>query len=143
MGIESDWDAACTRAERLTAADQPVRVSWDAEGVRGILAVVLAALGPDARPALLIWHLGQGPAHVRELAAAVVGHELAAATNIDPATVDMDLPHIATWVWLTRTWPPNGPWGRPRGIARGLPDPAVDILTEWALRAAKTELDDD
>lgn len=136
-----NWDQAYARAEAVTATDQPVRDSWDFVGVRGILAVVLAALGPNAKPGSVVWHLGQGPAHVRELAAAVVGPQLAAATDIDPATVDMALPQIETWVWLTRTWPPDGPWGMARGIARGLPDPAVDLLTEWALQAAETELD--
>ncbi|MFF4607915.1 hypothetical protein ACFY12_34905 [Streptomyces sp. NPDC001339] len=102
---------------------------------------MLAALGPDADLGHVMWHLDQGPAHVRELAADVVGPQLAAATDIDPLSVETDRPHIATWVWLTRTWPPGGPWGMPRGVARGLPDPAVDLLTEWALRAAKTELD--
>ncbi|MGW0315965.1 hypothetical protein [Streptomyces flavidovirens] len=58
---------------------------------------------------------------------------------------------MATWLWLTRLWPPVPPddndglapdrprqrWdGMSRGIARNHPGAAVDLLTGWAADAA-------
>ncbi|MFJ9416679.1 hypothetical protein ACIRPT_21155 [Streptomyces sp. NPDC101227] len=131
------WKQAYERADELTAADQPLRESWEYHGVRGILAVALAALGESVATDTLVRHLDQGPAHVRQLAVALVGEHLASGTDIDPAAVDMDDPQMATWVWLTRTWPADGPWEMPRGTARGRSDPALDILTAWAALAAQ------
>ncbi|MEU2856678.1 hypothetical protein [Streptomyces syringium] len=145
------WEQAYARGEKLATADQVVASegSWELVGVRGILAVVLAALGegaagyeePSVPVGRLLWHLDQGPEHVRTLAGALFGEDLAQATDIDPAAVDMGDARTATWVWLTRTWPPGGPWdGKSRGVARGLADPAVDVLTRWAASAALTAL---
>ncbi|WP_367140691.1 MULTISPECIES: hypothetical protein [Streptomyces] len=135
------WAQAYGRAETFAEADQPVTGSWEFCGVRGILAIALSALGDSVEDEALLRHLEQGPGHVRELAAGVVGDELAWATDIDPASVDMSNVQVTTWVWLTRTWPEGGPWeGRTRGIGRGLTSPAVDILTGWAARAVEAGL---
>ncbi|MGW9046848.1 hypothetical protein ACWGQL_30490 [Streptomyces lydicus] len=137
------WEQAYARAGELAALDQPViDDSWDYTGVRANLAIALTALGErdDSAPVQtghLLWHLDRGPASVRQLAAVLLGEELAQATDIDPASVDMDNPAVSTWVWLTRSWPAGGPWGgMSRGVARGLTDPAIDILTSWAAKAA-------
>ncbi|MFF5131003.1 hypothetical protein ACFY41_29280 [Streptomyces syringium] len=146
------WEQAYARAQKLAAADQVVASegSWEFVGVRGILAVVLAALGegvdgpegPSTVPTgSLLWHLDQGPDHVRTLAGFLLGEEMDQATDIDPDSVNMNDARTATWVWLTRTWPQAGPWdGKTRGVARGLPDPAVEVLTRWAASAALTAL---
>ncbi len=140
------WEQAYARAGELAALDQPVvDDSWDCTGVRGILAIALTSLSESAKDPVqtgdLLSHLEAGPAAVRRLAAVLLGDDLAHATDIDPATVDMNDPVVGAWVWLTRSWPADGPWdGMSRGVARGLTAPALDILTGWAARAALTGL---
>ncbi|MFJ9617862.1 hypothetical protein [Streptomyces noursei] len=120
--------------------------AWEDLGTQRLMAIILAALGADD-PAeavdigRLAWHLDKGPSHVRQLAARLFGQDLAMATDIDPASVDMDDPGIAAWVWLTKSWPQDGPWdGMPRGLAPGLPLPAVEVLTPHATQAALVAL---
>lgn len=88
---------------------------------------------------------------MRELAVSLVGDELAHSLDSDPAAVvpGAGAPPVVTWLWLIRLWPPavpddvDGlpPWrprqwdGMTRGIARGNPGPAVDLLAGWAADA--------
>ncbi|GGU94434.1 hypothetical protein GCM10010211_72030 [Streptomyces albospinus] len=110
--------------------------AWKDEGVRRLVAIVLTALATQAMKDPLdtgqpVWHLNQGAGHVRQLAARPVGPDLAAATDIDPASVSLPAEGMAAWVWLTKTWPEEGTWdGMPRGLA-----PAVEVLTRAALAA--------
>ncbi|MFD7868494.1 hypothetical protein [Streptomyces sp. NPDC059783] len=154
------WAGALERAGRIATAGQPsalcTETHWDYVGVRGILAIVLWSLADDGRLDVegiplreVLDHCERGPAHVRALAAAVVGEELANGLDADPhaaAPTAGDSP-VTTWLWLTRRWPPTVPDGRPRdqsrrwdgmsrGIARDDPGAAVDILTGWAAGAA-------
>ncbi|MFJ9900030.1 hypothetical protein ACIQPR_42545 [Streptomyces sp. NPDC091280] len=87
-----------------------------------------------------------------DLAVPLVGEQL-------PHSIDADLeagvpvagdPQLATWLSLTRLWPPPVPDdidglpslrtrrhdGMIRGIAPGHPAAAVDLLTGWAADAA-------
>ncbi|WP_405749420.1 hypothetical protein OG232_04575 [Streptomyces sp. NBC_01411] len=77
----------------------------------------------------VLWHLAQGPAMVHEF-----GDELRSAADETPTE----------WAWLTRPWPKEPPLansdGMPRGIGRGSPLPAVDVVTHWAASAARAAL---
>jgi hypothetical protein len=83
----------------------------------------------------LLWHLDQGPSMVYELgAAAGLGTEA-------------PLPEAAAceWAWLNRTWPADffgggNSGGLPRGIGRGSPLPAVEVVTGWAAHAVQEAL---
>ena len=157
------WSQALTRAGQIAATLQPPALCterhWDYVGIRGVLAIVLQALAertgrsPEEVPLEeLLEHCEQGAGHVRDLAATLVGEQLAHSVDADPdaglpATSD---PPIATWLWLTRLWPPPVPddvdglpplrarrfEGMIRGIARGHPGAAVDLLSGWAADAA-------
>ncbi|MEU6350098.1 hypothetical protein ABZ896_12300 [Streptomyces sp. NPDC047072] len=159
------WSQALARAGRITACFQPPALcteqNWDYVAIRGLLAVVLAALAdqsgrsPDDVPLTeLGQHCEQGALHVRDLAAAVVGEDLAHRldTAPDAPVPNAGQPPVATWLWLTRLWPSRPPddisglppirprpqWdGLTRGIARGHAGAAVDLLPTWA--AAATE----
>ncbi|MFB7630475.1 hypothetical protein ACFC0M_05930 [Streptomyces sp. NPDC056149] len=113
-------------------------LAWEDVGVRRLMAVVLTALGTERLDTgHLVWHLAQGPEHLRQVASRLVGDELAEATDIDPDSVDRGEPGLAAWVWLTRTWPADGPWdGMPRGVAPGLTFPAVEVLSVHAVHVA-------
>ncbi|MFI1060452.1 hypothetical protein ACH4TC_00995 [Streptomyces spororaveus] len=129
--------------------------------MRSIVAMVLYALHlregvpVDAiRWQAVLWQL-RDDERVTELVTAVLpgsGHDLSrTAAPGDPVT--------ECWRWLTRTWDPHAPvesaflqpaltsdspdgwvpdapeprWGgMSRGIARGLPDPALEVCTNWA-----------
>ncbi|MFJ1751198.1 hypothetical protein ACIOJD_33960 [Streptomyces sp. NPDC088116] len=147
------WEQAYERAGALAAAGQPAGEDiWEYVATRGAIAITLQALGlagggPKEVPTgVLLWHLEEH--HLRELAVWVVGDELAWATDTDPATVDTSDPVIAAWLWLTRTWPEpegKGPirrrWdGMSRGVAPGLPDPAANIIQEWAAYCVRLAL---
>lgn len=157
------WERALIRAGRITAVDQPpalcTDLHWDYVGIRGVLAVVLQALAqqtgrsPDDVPLQDLWqHCDHGADHVRELAAALFG-DLAYSldTAPDAPVPTAEDPPVATWLWLTRLWPPAPPddvdglpparppqrWdGMTRGIARGNPGAAVDLLPISAADAA-------
>ena len=75
--------------------------------------------------------------------------------DFDLSGSDGDDPVGVQWAWLTRSWTPEhelpapgnplrqryNAWdGLPRGIARGLPDPAVSILQEAAYAIALSRL---
>ncbi|QHC23322.1 hypothetical protein [Streptomyces sp. GS7] len=147
MGWER-WGEACAQAEDNAAVDRlpTTEPAWEDVGVRRLVAIVLTALGTQAvedpvDTGQLVWHLNQGSGHVRQLAAGLVGQDLAVARDIDPASVDMATEGVAAWVWLTRTWVEDGPWdGMPRGLAPGLSDPAVEVLTSRATHAALAAL---
>ncbi|MFD8386978.1 hypothetical protein ACFV2X_52315, partial [Streptomyces sp. NPDC059679] len=90
------WDQAFTRAGAIAGADHPGGPDdtvWDFVAARGIIAIVLQALGdqtPDGPESVslgsALWHLAQGPGTVRELAEPLVGHA-AHAVDTDPATM--------------------------------------------------------
>jgi len=158
------WDQALARAGQITASLQPPALCterhWDFVGIRGVLAVVLQSLAhqTDRSPRdvpleALLWHCEQGGGHVRDLVVPLVGGQLAHSIDADPeagvpAAGD---PPVATWLWLTRLWPPPVPDdvdglppqharrhdGMIRGIARGHPGAAVDLLTGWAADAVR------
>jgi hypothetical protein len=158
------WSRALARARQITASLQPPALcteqNWDYVGIRGLLAVVLQALAdqtgrsPDDVPLQeLVRHCEQGSRHVRDLAVALVGEDLAYSLDTDPEAPVPTAgdPPLATWLWLTRLWPPEPPddvdglppsrprprWdGMTRGIARGNPGAAVDLLPIWAADAA-------
>ncbi|KUO04571.1 hypothetical protein [Streptomyces caeruleatus] len=159
-----EWEQALARAGLIAAADQPpalcTEAHWDYVGIRGVLAVVLQALAqqtgrtPEDVPLeVLQRHCERGPGHVRDLAVVLVGDSLAYSLDTDPAAPVPAAgdPARATWLWLTRLWPPEPPddvdglppsrprprWdGMPRGIARGNPGAAVDLLPLSAADAA-------
>ncbi|MFI0912526.1 hypothetical protein [Streptomyces abikoensis] len=147
------WEHARDRAQGLAEADQLITSedSWEFVGVRGILATILwylgegdegSAEGPHVPLGRLLWELDQGAEHIRGQVSGLLGDEIGQGTDIDPDTVDMSDPCIATWVWLTKTWPSDGPWdGKTRGVARGLTDPALTVLISWAAGAACKALD--
>ncbi|WP_405842566.1 hypothetical protein OG528_29825 [Streptomyces platensis] len=147
-----------TAADRPGGMDERC---WDDVAMRGIIATVLYALHLRERqpvdaigwPAVL-WQL-RDDERVAELVTAVLpraGLDLArTAAPGDPVT--------ECWRWLTRTWDPHAPvksaflqpalspssldgwvpdapeprWGgMGRGIASGLPDPALEVCTHWA-----------
>ncbi|MFD7861324.1 hypothetical protein [Streptomyces sp. NPDC059783] len=147
-----------TAADRPGGMDEQC---WDDVAMRGIVATVLYALHLRERrpvdaigwPAVL-WQL-RDDERVTELVTTVLpraGHDLSRTAAVgDPVS--------ECWRWLTRTWDPQAPvksallqpalsrtahrswvadapeprWGgMSRGIARGLPDPALEICTAWA-----------
>ena len=161
------WSQALARAGQITASIQPPALCterhWDFVGIRGVLAVVLQALAyqtdrspQDVPGEALLWHCEQGAGHVRDLVVPLVGGQLAHSIDADPeagvpAAGD---PPVATWLWLTRLWPPPVPDdvdglppmrarrhdGMFRGIARGHPGAAVDLLTGWAADAVRASV---
>jgi hypothetical protein len=157
---ESGWEQALARAGRIVATIQPPALCterhWD---FVGILAVVLQALaeqtgrGVDEVPLEeVLQHCERGTEHVRDLVVPLVGEQLAHSLDTAPeATVPaVGDPPVATWLWLTRLWPPVPPDdvdglppykprrhdGMTRGIAPNHPGAALDLLTGWATDAA-------
>jgi len=156
------WQRALARAEEIAAASVPPALrndnDWDWVGIRGVLATVLQALAeqtgrtPDEVPLEeLLRHCDLGARHIRDLAAILVGEELAHSLDTAPAapTPDATASLMATWLWLTRLWPPAVPvdpsglvvagytqyGGMARGVGHGHPGAAVDVLPGWAARA--------
>ncbi|MGW1194457.1 hypothetical protein ACWD4B_01160 [Streptomyces sp. NPDC002536] len=160
-----EWERACERASDVAASylgepDDP-RGTWEWTAVTGILSMAFAALGKGIQGGVgvvglgtLLWHLQQGPGHLRALVVPLVGDRLAAGTDSAPdAAGAVDDPVVARWLWLTRTWPEaahaherpapgSAPlWdGLPRVYRREHPEPAVEIGADWALMAANTAL---
>jgi hypothetical protein len=164
---ESGWQQALTRAGRIVATiQQPALCTenhWDYVGIRGILAVVLQALaeqtGRDIDEVPLedvLQHSERGADHVRDLAVPLVGERLAHSLDTAPevAVPAAGDPPLATWLWLTRLWPPVPPDdvdglppykprlhdGMIRGIARNHPGAALDLLTGWAADAVEAAM---
>lgn len=150
--MTGQWGLAITRAQQLvSAALTDTDNNWESTGTRNMLAIALAALGRQRAGGVeavtlgsLLWHLSRLDGGARELAIPLVGEDLARATDTDPATVDDNSdPVIATWLWLTRTWPadprhprPKRRWdGMTRGLARGSAEPAVVVCQGLALDA--------
>ncbi|MER7688222.1 hypothetical protein [Streptomyces sp. NPDC097610] len=130
------WAQAVQRADEIAALGHHPADSWDGRAIRGVLAVTLSGLAKrQERPVeevdigSVLWHLAQGPATVYEL-----GDELRLAAEETRAE----------WAWLTRPWPKEPSLansdGMPRGIGRGSPLPAVDVVTLWAGSAAQAAL---
>ncbi|MGP4013789.1 hypothetical protein [Streptomyces sp. 4N124] len=153
--MTGQWTCAVTRAQQLASATLAVTDNnWEYTGTRDVLAISLAALGRQNAGGVeavtlgsLLWHLSRLDGGVRQLAASLVGEDLALSTDTDPATVDDSSdPVIATWLWLTRTWPadPHQPlskerWdGMTRGLARGSAEPAVVVCHQLAVDAVCT-----
>ncbi|MEU1792136.1 hypothetical protein ABZ553_40940 [Streptomyces sparsogenes] len=134
-GTVAQWPSAVTRAEEITARDQPVPDSWEYQAIRSILAVTLAGLAHRQQVPVhavtatsILEHLDRGPSAVCALADEL-GLSSSSATG----------PAAEEWAWLTRPWPADPPaansGGMPRGIGRGLTDPAVLVCTSWAALA--------
>lgn len=130
------WVQAVQRADEITAAGLHPADSWDGRAIRGVLAVALSGLAERQERSVeevdigsLLWHLAQGPAMVYAL-----GDEVRSASGETHAE----------WAWLTRPWPQEPPLansdGLPRGIGRGSPLPAVDVVTRWAASAVQAAL---
>ena len=135
------WPEAVRRADQIAALGHDPADSWDRRAIRGVLAVALAGLArrqgrsvAEVDTGSVLWHLDQGPAMVYEL-----GNELGlAAEGAHPEDAAVE------WAWLTRRWPKEpalaNSGGMPRGIGRGSPLPAVDVVTLWADSAAQAAL---
>ncbi|WP_261566921.1 hypothetical protein [Frankia gtarii] len=142
------WPLAEQRAATATTRSWPGGPaladpdSWDVVAVRGILAVVLVSLHhrdslspTDAAWGSVLWHCDDA-ARVRSLVTAQLPHAAHAFRGSDDPVTRM-------WAWLTRSWdsPSSARWhGLRRGIARGSPEPAVDICTGWAAHIAAAEI---
>ncbi|MEU6379564.1 hypothetical protein [Streptomyces sp. NPDC046909] len=158
--MTGQWGLAVARAQQLASAALTVfdNNNWEDTGTRNVLAIALAALGRQRTGGVeavtsgsLLWHLSRLDGGVRELAIPLVGEDLALATDTDPTTVDNSDPVIATWLWLTRTWPadPHRPdskqrWGgMTRGVARGSAEPAVVVCHGRAVHAVCHALEEE
>ncbi|MFE7272544.1 hypothetical protein [Streptomyces sp. NPDC057623] len=158
--MTGQWGLAVTRAQQLASAALTVSDNnWEYTGTRDVLAISLAALGRQNAGGVeavtlgsLLWHLSRLDGGVRQLAASLVGEDLALSTDTDPATVDDSSdPVIATWLWLTRTWPadPHQPlskerWdGMTRGLARGSAEPAIVVCHQLAVDAVCHALEEE
>ncbi|MFJ4651121.1 hypothetical protein ACIP5Y_07585 [Nocardia sp. NPDC088792] len=151
MSSDDDrWARAYDRAEKLTAAklgpEGDGRADWDHHGVRAMLAITLYAVSLrddlDASEVtlsrLLVPLLDRDEFQAQAATLTTAGHDL----NRSAECAD---PVVQQWHWLHRTWDPSVPpatrWdGMTRGIARGLPDPAIDVLHGWARSAITTPL---
>ncbi|MFI0711262.1 hypothetical protein ACH4SK_11505 [Streptomyces inhibens] len=148
-----------TAARNIGGMDE---TCWDDVAMRNIIAMVLYALHlRDDQPVpsiswnAVLWQLADDR-RVDTLVNRVLpgaGHDLSrTAAPGDPVA--------ETWRWLTRTWDPQAPtrgsssvllgqphraesdwvpdspeprWGgMSRGIASGLPDPAIEVCTNWS-----------
>ncbi len=130
------WAQAAQRANEIAVLGHHPADPWEGRAIRGVLTVALSGLAKrQERPVeevdigSVLWHLAQGPAMVYEL-----GDELRLAVGET----------LAEWAWLTRPWPKEPSQansdGMPRGIGRGSPLPAVDVVTRWAGSAARAAL---
>lgn len=135
------WSEAVRHADQIAALGHHSADSWDGRAIRGVLAVALAGLARRQGRSVgevdigsVLWHLEQGPTMVYEL-----GNELGLAAEGAP-TEDA----AVEWAWLIRRWPKEpalaNSGGMPRGIGRGSPLPAVDVVTLWADSAAQAAL---
>jgi hypothetical protein len=138
MSTQTDrWTVALDRASVLAATVVPGGEGhWDFVAVRGVLAVTIYALAvrdswePRAVPLDDVAEVLEDRDSYLTLADVLTagGHAL------DDTTGD---PVAAQWSWLLRHWDPGAPphlrWdGLTRGIGRGLPDPAIDVVNSWA-----------
>ena len=152
------WAAAVARADGLAAGGlglpgprEDEQQNWDHYGVRGMLAVTLYALAlRDEQPVadvalsrILVPLLDREDFLAQAQVLSVARHDLetGAAAGSDAASD----PVVQQWHWLLRTWDPEaGPgtrWdGMTRSIARGLADPAIDVLYGWARAAVEVPL---
>jgi hypothetical protein len=160
---ESAWEQALTRAGGIVATIQPpalcTEAHWDLVGIRGILAIVLQTLAEQTGCGVgevpleeVLQHCERGAEHIRDLVVPLVGEHLAHSrdTAPDAGVPAAGDPPVATWLWLTRFWPPVPPDdvdglppykprrydGMIRGIAPNHPGTALDLLTGWAADAA-------
>jgi hypothetical protein len=150
------WAVALRRAEALASRDiiPGTTTSWDDVAVRGILAVAIAGCAiRDSRPAEQVtWPT--------VLAALLTDDRLqesaarAVASDVDPLPPQEwmipgggDSTPSLQWRWLTRRWDPEAShqrWdGLPRAIARGLPDPAIQVCHGWAVNAVSRAVEEE
>jgi hypothetical protein len=142
MGGQSvEWADSVQRADQIAALGHQPADTWDGRAIRGVLAVTLARLAErHGRPVAevdtgsVLWHIGQGPVMVGELA-----DELGLTSDSAQPTEA-----ASKWAWLIYRWP-NGPalansGGMPRGIARGSSEPAVDVVAHWTGAAVQDAL---
>lgn len=144
------WNDAAARGGELAQLSlEEDSVSWEFVGTRGIIATALYALahrdgitvaevGLDA----LAWPLFQREDFLElatsELVAA--GHNIERLAPAAPSEPEwLADPVLAQWQWLNRYWktredvPRGQVWdGLPRGVARGLRWPAIDVCLLWA-----------
>lgn len=163
-GLASNtWYAALARAGALIEAGLPPQPSWEATAERGILAVGFYALAQRvamgeetaARPVReidlseLLVALFERETYVQCVLDGLhrAGHATDAADGCAPNPADEPDPVAACWRWLTRTWPAptDGKlvprWGGlPRGRARGLHLPAVDVCLAGAANTVDNAL---
>lgn len=148
----SSWADAVGRATTLADNDRPGGMDencWDDVAMRDIVALALYCLHVrDGRPVTdvpwvrVLWWLGDD-VHLTELvetALPAAGHQL----RHPGKEIPREDPVVACWQWLNRTWDPDAParpagpatearWGgMSRGIAPGLPDPALEVCQLWS-----------
>ncbi|WP_433531332.1 hypothetical protein ACQPYA_04265 [Micromonospora sp. CA-263727] len=145
-GVESGWTAALARGGDLArrSLSEGAAASWDWVATRGIIAVALHALACRDAVAVTAVPLGRliVPLLDRDRFVTLVTTTLAAQIS------DATHPVAAQWAWLLRPWDPDAPpaerWdGLTRGIARDLPDPAIDVCLHWAGGAVERTLLDE
>jgi hypothetical protein len=154
------WRAAVARAGTVAARSGAVdENSWDEVAIRDIIAVTLHALASRGRTPVaevgwdvVLWQLNDAD-RVRALVDLIASDEPAGLAE--------------RWAWLERVWNPHAPFrahmadlsrarspmsavpgddveprwgGMTRGIARGLPDPALEIGLLHAAGAVGREL---
>jgi hypothetical protein len=120
--------------------------SWDSVAVRGLIAIAVlgaarrAGTDPDDVPLGVVLAGLFSTERLTALAQhAIPGDVAASVAHHNGSAAEM-------WAWLNRRWSPDagGRWdGMPRGIAPGLPDPAVDIRLRWAVSAVAKQVEAD
>lgn len=156
------WRTAVARAGLLAARASAVDENcWDEVAIRDTIAVTLYALATRSREPVaqigldsVLWQL-QDADRIRALLDPLV--------TADPAGDPAGL--AARWAWLERVWNPEAPFaaqladqdrtyspwtpgdraeprwgGMTRGIARGLPDPALEVCLLHAAGAVSARL---
>ncbi|WP_282695237.1 hypothetical protein [Streptomyces sp. CC208A] len=154
------WADAVRRATDVTSAyglGEMDESCWDDVAIRNIIAVVLYALSlGEGQPVDKVsWPAVLDQLHDDTRVSRLVNSVLPQAGHDLSRTAALGDPVAECWRWLTRTWDPKAPtlasmWQQPfssvrvppvaeprwggltRGIARGLPDPALEVCTPWA-----------
>ncbi|WP_125808934.1 hypothetical protein [Actinoplanes sp. ATCC 53533] len=113
--------------------------------VRGLIAVAVlgaahrAGTDPDEVPLSVVLAGLLSIERLTALAKHATGDSPASVARHDGSAAEM-------WAWLNRRWSTDaeGRWdGLPRGIARGLPDPAIDVCLQWAASAVAKQVEED
>lgn len=136
------YGAALSRSEELVLAVHADNVagrwSWEGTAMRDLVACSLYAVGLRDHTSVAEVPLGRVvvPLFGRDVFEVLVRTELTAAGHQLDRADPSDLVSVR-WAWLQRRWDPDAPIGQrwdglPRGIARGLPDPAIAVCLSWA-----------